>query len=74
MKIEGSEFESRYGQEFSPRRPERLWCSASYPMGTWSSFSVCKRPGREADHSPQTSAEVKKMWIYTPIPTYTFMA
>jgi hypothetical protein len=24
-----------------------------------------KRPGREADHSPPTSAEVKKMWIYT---------
>jgi hypothetical protein len=23
-----------------------------------------KRPGREADHSPVTSAEVKKMWIY----------
>jgi hypothetical protein len=24
-----------------------------------------KRPGREADHSPPTSAEVKKTWIYT---------
>jgi hypothetical protein len=24
-----------------------------------------KRQGREADHSPPTSAEVKKMWIYT---------
>jgi hypothetical protein len=22
-----------------------------------------KRPGREADHSPPTSAKVKKMWI-----------
>jgi hypothetical protein len=22
-----------------------------------------KRPGREVDHSPPTSAEVKKMWI-----------
>jgi hypothetical protein len=27
-----------------------------------------KRPGREADHSSPTSAEVKKMWIYTSIP------
>jgi hypothetical protein len=26
------------------------------------------RPGREADHSPPTSAEVKKMWIYTSTP------
>jgi hypothetical protein len=23
-----------------------------------------KQPGREADHSPPTNAEVKKMWIY----------
>jgi hypothetical protein len=24
-----------------------------------------KRPGRVVDHSPPTSAEVKKIWIYT---------
>jgi hypothetical protein len=33
-----------------------------------------KQPGREADHSPPTSAEVKKMWIYTSTPLYVFMA
>jgi hypothetical protein len=33
-----------------------------------------KRPGREADHSPATSAVVKKMWIYTSAPPYSFMA
>jgi hypothetical protein len=27
-----------------------------------------KRPGREADHSPQYSAEVKNAWSYTSIP------
>jgi hypothetical protein len=27
-----------------------------------------------ADHSPPTSAEVKKMWIYTSTPPYVFMA
>jgi hypothetical protein len=27
-----------------------------------------KRPGSEVDHSPPTSAEVKKMWIYTSTP------
>jgi hypothetical protein len=26
-----------------------------------------KRPGREANHSPPDSTEVKKMWIYTSI-------
>jgi hypothetical protein len=33
-----------------------------------------KRPGREADDSPPTSAEVKKIWIYTSTPPYAFMA
>jgi hypothetical protein len=33
-----------------------------------------KRLGREVDHSPPTSAEVKKMWTYTSTPTYAFMA
>jgi hypothetical protein len=32
-----------------------------------------KRPGREADHSPPASAEVKKMWIYTSTPPYAFI-
>jgi hypothetical protein len=32
---------------------------ASYPMGTRGSFPEEKRPGREADHSPLSSAEVK---------------
>jgi hypothetical protein len=34
---------------------------ASYPMGTGGSFPEIKRPGREADHSPPASAEVKNM-------------
>jgi hypothetical protein len=33
-----------------------------------------KRPGREADHSPPTSAEVKNAWSYTSIPQYVFIA
>jgi hypothetical protein len=32
-----------------------------------------KRPRREADHSPPTSAEVKKIWIYTSTPSYAFI-
>jgi hypothetical protein len=34
-------------------------------MGTGESFPGVKRQGREADHSPPTSAEIKKMWMYT---------
>jgi hypothetical protein len=33
---------------------------ASYPTGTRGSFSGVKRPGREADYSPPSSAEVKE--------------
>jgi hypothetical protein len=33
-----------------------------------------KQQWREANHSSPTSAEVKKTWIYTSTPTYTFMA
>jgi hypothetical protein len=33
-----------------------------------------KQQGREADHSPRTSAEVKKMWIYTSTPPHVLMA
>jgi hypothetical protein len=32
-----------------------------------------KRPGREADHSPPSSAEVKNAWHYTSTPQYAFM-
>jgi hypothetical protein len=46
----------------------------SYKMGTGGPFPGVKRQGREADHSPPTSAEVKKMWIYTSTPPYVFMA
>jgi hypothetical protein len=43
---------------------------ASYPMGTKGSFSGVKRPGREADHSPPSSDEVKEcveLYLHSPI-------
>jgi hypothetical protein len=33
-----------------------------------------KWPGREADHSPPTSVDVKNAWSYTSTPQYVFMA
>jgi hypothetical protein len=32
-----------------------------------------RQPGYEADHSPPSSAEVKKTWLYTSTPPYVFM-
>jgi hypothetical protein len=54
----------------SRSRPDRLWGS----MGTEGPCPGVKRPGREADHSPPNSAEVKKTWVYTSTPPYVFMA
>jgi hypothetical protein len=33
-----------------------------------------KRPGREADDSPPSNAEVKNVWSYISTPQYVFMA
>jgi hypothetical protein len=41
---------------------------ASYQMGTGGSFPGVKAEGREADHSPPSSAEVKNAWSYTSTP------
>jgi hypothetical protein len=46
---------------------------ASYPMSTGGPFPGLKRPRREADHSLQTSVEVKDTWIHTSIPLYVFI-
>jgi hypothetical protein len=46
----------------SSYRSDRLWGPPNLLYnGTGSSFPRVKRPGREADHSPPTSADVKKM-------------
>jgi hypothetical protein len=47
----------------------------AYQMGTGGAHSPgVKRPGRQSDHSPPTSAKFKKTWIYTSTPPYAFMA
>jgi hypothetical protein len=44
---------------------------ASYQKGTGGRGALSlgvKRPGREADHSPPASAEIKNAWVYTSAP------
>jgi hypothetical protein len=48
-------------------QPPIKWVPGAFSSGV-------KQQGLEADHSPPTSAEVEKMWIYTFTPTYAFMA
>jgi hypothetical protein len=47
-------------------------CSEVHPT-TYPKVLGIKRPRREAAHSPPTSAEVKRMCIYTSTPPYAFM-
>jgi hypothetical protein len=68
-----------FGRGSSPGRRKGFLLSTSIPVPRptqWIpgslSFGV-KRPGREVDHSPLTSAEVKKTWIYISTPPYAFM-
>jgi hypothetical protein len=75
-RLRGSEFESLYGQKFylfhvvqngsGPIQPpiQRILGAISLEL---------KRPRREADHSPPTSAEAKNTWIYASTPPYVFM-
>jgi len=52
----------------SPTQPCIQWVSGVVSPGV-------KRPGRrEADHSPPSSAEVRKAWSYNSTPPYVFMA
>jgi hypothetical protein len=46
---------------------------ATYPMDIRSSFFGGKGPGREANHSPPDSTEVKNSLICTSVPPYAFM-
>jgi hypothetical protein len=59
----------------SPRRPDRFWVPPSLQSnGYRGAYSpVLKRPGREADHSPPPSVEVKNTWTYTTTSPYAFM-
>jgi hypothetical protein len=48
-------------------QPPIQWVPGALSLGV-------KRSGREADHSPPSSAKVKNAWSYTSTPQYIFMA
>jgi hypothetical protein len=50
-----------------PTQPPLQWVPGALYLGV-------KRPVREADHSPLSSAEVKNAWRYTSTPPYFFTA
>jgi hypothetical protein len=50
-----------------PTQPPIQWVQGPLSLGV-------KQPGREADHSPPSSTEVKNAWSYTSTSQYVFMA
>jgi hypothetical protein len=77
--------DDKRGQSSSPNRVKNFLFSTSsrpvlgptQPPFQWVLRALSpwvKRPGHETDHSSPTSAEVKKIWIYTSTPSYVFMA
>jgi hypothetical protein len=65
--VESKIFSTSFTPALGSTQPPKQWIPVAIPPGI-------KRPGREADHSPTVSAEVKKIWIYTSNPPYAFMA
>jgi hypothetical protein len=71
----GYELDDRgVGVRVSGRVKNFLFSTASIPALRSTEPPIQWVPGREADHSPPASAEVKKMWLYTSTPPYAFMA
>jgi hypothetical protein len=79
------EVDNKKGRNSSPSRVKNfLFSTSSRPdlafiqlPSQWVSGALSpavKRPGREADHSPPSTAEVKKTRIYASTPPYVFMA
>jgi hypothetical protein len=63
---EGLQFKSRQGQDFTSLHVVQTGSGAHpsfYSVGTRGSFPGVKRLVREADHSPPTSVELKKILI-----------
>jgi hypothetical protein len=65
-RVENFLFSTLSRPTLGPTQPPTQWVPGLLSSGV-------KRKGRETDHSPQTNAEVKKMWIYISTPPYTFM-
>jgi hypothetical protein len=49
-----------------PTQTPNQWLPGALSLGV-------KLPGREADHSPPSTAEIKNSWSYTTTPQHTFM-
>jgi hypothetical protein len=56
-----------FGRALGSTQPPIQWVRVAVSPGV-------KRPGRDADNSPPSSAEVKNTWSYTSTPPYLVIA
>jgi hypothetical protein len=70
-------FDSRRGLRILFNTMSRTALEPTQPPVQWVPWEALslgvKRLGREADHSPPSTAEVKNAWNYTSTPQYVFM-
>jgi hypothetical protein len=69
-KTEGSQFEPRQGNKFALLHVIQTGFGLTQAPIQWVPEALSpelNRQGREADHSPPTSAEIKKTWVYNSI-------
>jgi hypothetical protein len=66
-RVKNFHFSTSSRPALGPTQPLIQWVPGALSPGV-------KRQRRETDHSPPTSAEVKKIWICTSTPLYAFMA
>jgi len=62
------------GTLFLPALPALFWSPPSLPSN-WvpeARFPGIKRPGREAYHTPTSSAKIRNAWSYTSTRSYVF--
>jgi hypothetical protein len=60
-------FTTAFRTVLGPSEPPIQWIPGALSL-------VVKRPEREADHSPPSSAEVENAWSYISTPQYVFIA
>jgi hypothetical protein len=69
-------FGSRQGKRFSILQNVKTGCGAhppSHQMDTGVPYPGVKQPGREANHSPPSSADIKNAWSCNSTPPNVFM-
>jgi hypothetical protein len=74
---EGSELSPGKGKVFLLSTSPRPTLGSTQPPIQWVTGTLSqgvKQPGREADHSPLTSAKVKNIWSYRSTPPYVSVA